>query len=287
MGDDAGHANSAEPLESVPTLASFCLIRHRIGMGKYTPLSEYLAERPDALHEITLSFEEVEQLVGPLPPSARKHRPWWANDSKSEAVAWRNAGWHVAAVNLSSEMVTFRRGRIGGSYRAKRGAETRAAKFTVPPTPPAAAIAQKASAEAEAMTEAQVQASVVAHLVSQGWSILRVAETRYREQGIDVLAAKGDNMLAVEVKGQPSRQYADPRRAHETKPTHPATQSRHWYAQALLKCLLTRDEHPHYEIAVALPDVVTYRNLYSRTRKSLQALAIRIMLVSPDSVVEM
>ncbi len=87
-------------------------------MGKYDPLRDYLAGRSG--DEARMTFTEVEQLVGPLPDSARNHRAWWANDNKVEALAWRAAGWHVASVNQTSGQVVFARGATGGTSRSGR-----------------------------------------------------------------------------------------------------------------------------------------------------------------------
>jgi hypothetical protein len=85
------------------------------------------------------------------------------------------------------------------------------------------------------MTEEAVQGRLVGYLVKEGWQILRVAQTAARERGTDLLAARDGRTLAVEVKGYTGLSYSDPRRAGEVKPTQPATQARHWYAQAVLK----------------------------------------------------
>jgi hypothetical protein len=79
-------------------------------------------------------------------------------------------------------------------------------------------------------------------------------EAATREQGIDILTTRDGRTLAVEVKGYPGRHYADHRRAGEVKPTAPSVQARHWYAQAILKAMLTREDHPDFDIAIALPD---------------------------------
>ena len=68
---------------------------------------------------IQLDFVEIANIVGGLPASAYKHRPWWGNDSKVEAQAWRSAGWHVDAVSLDHRRVRFVTGRVGGSYAAR------------------------------------------------------------------------------------------------------------------------------------------------------------------------
>ena len=83
-------------------------------MSKYDPLRDYLASLDQS--SVTMSFGRVAELVGPLPSSARRHRAWWANDSKVEARAWRAAGWHVESVDQRNERVVFAIGQVGGSH---------------------------------------------------------------------------------------------------------------------------------------------------------------------------
>ena len=46
--------------------------------GKYRKLYAHL--RDLGAHEWRTSFNEIEEILGfNLPPSARRHRPWWAN----------------------------------------------------------------------------------------------------------------------------------------------------------------------------------------------------------------
>lgn len=130
--------------------------------------------------------------------------------------------------------------------------------------------------------EAEVQAFVVAHLERGGWRIERTANTATKEQGTDVLASRDGRMVAIEVKGYPSAGYADPARAGERKPTQPATQARHWFAQAILKAMLLRDDHPTYEVVIAVPDVGTYRKLHRRTLGSLTAIQVAVWFVNWD-----
>jgi hypothetical protein len=84
-------------------------------MGKYEPLGRRLVA--EAAPEVTLSFPELERLLGfPLPASARRYRPWWGNQKgagHSQARGWQDAGWQVWKVELEEERVTFR--RVGGS----------------------------------------------------------------------------------------------------------------------------------------------------------------------------
>lgn len=93
--------------------------------GKYQPLADYLAGLPAEQATVELTFEEVARLVGELPPSARTTRTWWGNSSHTQALAWRAAGWHVAAVEMSGRRVRFARGRVGGSRADGVGAPRR------------------------------------------------------------------------------------------------------------------------------------------------------------------
>ena len=85
-------------------------------MSKYSPLRDYLASRPATRAAVTLSFRDIDALVGGLPPSARTLRTWWGNSSHVQALQWREAGWHVEVVNIKDEQVRFERGRVGGSH---------------------------------------------------------------------------------------------------------------------------------------------------------------------------
>jgi hypothetical protein len=73
---------------------------------KYQPLHERLR---DAAQTIELTFQEIDALVGGLPPSARRHREWWANSGPVQAEAWLSAGAAVDHVSLEAERVRFRR----------------------------------------------------------------------------------------------------------------------------------------------------------------------------------
>ncbi|MCB1675361.1 MAG: hypothetical protein KDI01_03670 [Halioglobus sp.] len=63
---------------------------------------------------MTLAFSEIEEIIGDtLPPSASKHREWWANqEGGSRAPYWQAAGFIVEAVDLRSKIVRFRRGAV-------------------------------------------------------------------------------------------------------------------------------------------------------------------------------
>ncbi len=134
--------------------------------------------------------------------------------------------------------------------------------------------------------EGNVQASLCRWLVHEDWSLVQVANTGRRQQGTDVEARRGTVRLHVEVKGFPSTSYRDPRRAGETKPTQPAVQATHWYAEALLKVLRLREAHPQDAVAVAFPDFPRYRTLHAETRTSLRTMRIDTYWIDQRGAVE-
>lgn len=78
------------------------------GESKYRPLQDFLSH--SARSPITLTFAEIESLLGTLlPGSARTNRAWWSNRSKGalQATAWMRAGYTVQALDLAAERVTF------------------------------------------------------------------------------------------------------------------------------------------------------------------------------------
>ena len=49
-------------------------------MSRYEALTEYLEETAE--DKVVLSFDQFDELAGRLPPSARRHAPWWGNSKK-------------------------------------------------------------------------------------------------------------------------------------------------------------------------------------------------------------
>jgi Holliday junction resolvase-like predicted endonuclease len=141
-------------------------------------------------------------------------------------------------------------------------------------------------AEAPWHTEALVQAAVVVALEANGWHIVSQADTATKERGIDVVASRDGQLAGIEVKGFPTRTYADPRRQAETKPTQPSTQAGHWYSQAVLAAMRLRTRRPEYLSVIALPDFNRYRALFEETRSSLDAAGIHLWWVHSSGTVE-
>jgi len=79
--------------------------------SKYKRLEEYLSSLD--VKEISLSIEDIENIIEePLPKSARM-RTWWSNDPESghsQAYSWTRAGY---TVSLKGDMRIFRKKTMG------------------------------------------------------------------------------------------------------------------------------------------------------------------------------
>ena len=79
--------------------------------GKYRRLYAHLCDKEDG--QWLTSFREIEAILGfRLPASARRYRPWWANQKgggHSQALAWTAAGWETSNVDMGAETLLLRR----------------------------------------------------------------------------------------------------------------------------------------------------------------------------------
>ncbi len=80
--------------------------------SKYDRLGDHLAAIGAAT--ITLTFAEVEAVVGPLPAIARRDRYWWVATARTRYIqphlfSWRQAGYVADHPDSAAETVTFRR----------------------------------------------------------------------------------------------------------------------------------------------------------------------------------
>ena len=79
-------------------------------MAKYDPLRRFLMAQ--TISEFPMTFREIEGVLGGrLPPSAYKHRPWWANEAANHvhAKAWLIAGYQTEQVDMQSRKLVFKR----------------------------------------------------------------------------------------------------------------------------------------------------------------------------------
>ena len=59
-----------------------------------------------------MTFEDIEEVIGAtLPPSARKHRAWWSNNSTNSpmTLAWRAGGYESTSVDMANGNLVFRK----------------------------------------------------------------------------------------------------------------------------------------------------------------------------------
>lgn len=77
--------------------------------GTYAPLAAHLKAQESSKTAVTLSFHEIERILGKeLPRSAHEYRAWWANDpTKPQSAAWLEEGWRTTALSMSERRLTF------------------------------------------------------------------------------------------------------------------------------------------------------------------------------------
>ena len=78
-------------------------------MGKYDPLTEFLAET--AGDEVPMTFAEIERVTGHALPASRRYPAWWSNNPDNNVMtkAWLAAGFQTEQVDIGREQLVFRR----------------------------------------------------------------------------------------------------------------------------------------------------------------------------------
>lgn len=77
---------------------------------KYSPLTRHLARKAQYSDMVTLSFSQIEGIIGSdLPLSAYKTEEWWKNTQSAQGKAWLNVGWHVENADIEKRTVTLKR----------------------------------------------------------------------------------------------------------------------------------------------------------------------------------
>ena len=94
--------------------------------AKYDPLASALtASSPQT---VTMTFAELDDLVGGLPPGARGDRTWWGNTthpSRSQARAWIGAGYRVGEVELKVAVTFVSIDQNGVGHHSRVGRKVR------------------------------------------------------------------------------------------------------------------------------------------------------------------
>lgn len=95
--------------EAKPVLAQASPNDRSASRSRYEPLRTYLVGRPETT--VLATFAQIEEILGvALPASARKYRPWWANEQAGTHVharAWLDAGRRTSSVDLQAGTVEF------------------------------------------------------------------------------------------------------------------------------------------------------------------------------------
>lgn len=128
--------------------------------------------------------------------------------------------------------------------------------------------------------EGNVVNALAESLAEKGWRIESKANTRTKEQGVDISASREGRTLFVEVKGYPSTTYRDPRLAGERKSTNPTNQAEKWYSHALLKAVRLQTKYPRASVALAFPDFPRYQTLFDETKLGLEKLGVAVLFVN-------
>lgn len=109
------HAPKGERTSGARTAQGRAGIRNlalvRAEKGKYGGFTTWLRGHQDS--EVSLEFAEVEKIIGcALPPSARKHRPYWHGGQSGSTIgnAILAAGWIVTDLDMREERVALKRG---------------------------------------------------------------------------------------------------------------------------------------------------------------------------------
>jgi len=134
--------------------------------------------------------------------------------------------------------------------------------------------------------EGNVVDAIARFLAKDGWTIIGKADTHSKERGVDIHAMRNGQTLLVEAKGYPSKNYRDPRRADDVKPTNPTNQAQQWYSHALLKVMRLQTKYPEAAVALGFPDFPRYRTLFEQTCGALAKLGVAMLTVRVDGSVE-
>lgn len=78
-----------------------------VPMAQWAQLTDWLRTADD---RVLLTWPQLEAIVGPLPPSAARHRAFWSGD-RPHVRAWKAAGYTASGVAMGQH-VTFVRDRI-------------------------------------------------------------------------------------------------------------------------------------------------------------------------------
>ena len=78
-------------------------------MGKYSALRAFLETQ--VKDRISMSFEDIEQLLGGTLPASKKYPAWWSNNPSNNPMTkeWLAAGFETGEVDVASGKLVFSR----------------------------------------------------------------------------------------------------------------------------------------------------------------------------------
>ncbi len=132
--------------------------------------------------------------------------------------------------------------------------------------------------EDEWFEETNVSRKIRDFLVQNGYEITKFCEDK-RERGHDIEATKERQKIIIEVKGYPSDKYVRGPDKGNKKRTHPNSQAKHWFGEALLSLLMAKSENPDCKIVMGLPGFKKYRELLDKVEFVIKKLDMGYILV--------
>lgn len=175
--------------------------------SRYTPLLLHLESIPQERNSTTLSFKELEGILGiSLPSTAKRTRSWWANSiCNDRAIFWMMAGWKVSSLGTAAGTVTLvRDNSVLAKATASRGDWSKLRKFFkgLPPEQQQIALTFEelgklrgmdlpATAFRDRPWWANTKSPQGQAWISAGWAV----ETAYLASKIAVFRRKGSNYL--------------------------------------------------------------------------------------------
>ena len=74
---------------------------------RYQALADYLAALPPELETVTLTFPQIEAILGESLPPAAGIVAWWRNSpTPGNMRVWRQAGWRAVQVHVRQTPAT-------------------------------------------------------------------------------------------------------------------------------------------------------------------------------------
>lgn len=82
-------------------------------MGKYEPLGQFLRKQSGDM--ISMTFKQVEKIIGSKLPSSKESRTFWSNNPRNNVMTkeWLEAGYETELVDVVSGKLQFRRKTSG------------------------------------------------------------------------------------------------------------------------------------------------------------------------------